>query len=152
MTTNIIEFHSQVTAEKNKMLQRIHKIGVSMLPNQNPTSAFVHPTAIHLPVLSDDDLVNNELAQNIVPQRSVSIRNKKRIEEIAICFFLLKIPTTVTVPPPVQFVPPTYPHHHPSPSQPLIQQPTMYSAPQPVHEYNSRPGKNCDKSRSFIFL
>ncbi|CAF2503528.1 unnamed protein product [Rotaria sp. Silwood2] len=112
--------------EKTKMLQRINKMGgVSMLPNANQTSAFATPLPPQLPSLSDDDSINNELIQNVVSTRPV--------------------PTATALPPPVQFVPPTYhphPHIHQSPPQPLIQQPTLYSAQQPLHDYNSRPGSS----------
>ncbi|CAF3617892.1 unnamed protein product [Rotaria sordida] len=113
---------NEVNNEKTKMLQRINKMGgVSMLPNSNQTSAFVTPLPPHLPLLSDDDSINNELIQNPVPIRP--------------------IPTTTAQPLPVQFVPPTHhhQHHHQSLSQPLIQQPTLYSTQQPLHDYNSRP-------------
>jgi hypothetical protein len=55
------------------MLQLINKMGgVSMLANKSQTSAFAAPLPPHLPSLSDDDSINNELIQNIVPTRSVS--------------------------------------------------------------------------------
>ena len=52
-------------------------------------------------------------------------------------------------PPPVQFVPPTYHHpqqqqqlqQHHHPHAPLQHQP-IYSPQQPLHDYNSRPGKS----------
>ncbi|CAF0874127.1 unnamed protein product [Rotaria sp. Silwood1] len=116
---------NEANNEKTKMLQRINKMGgVSMLPNANQTSAFVTPLPSQLPLLNDDDSINNELIQNAAPARAIS---------------------TTALPPPVQFVPPTYhphPHHHQSLSQPLIQQPTLYSAQQPLHDYNSRPGSS----------
>jgi len=60
--------------EKNKMLQRIGKMGgKSMLSNQNQPSAFATPLPPHLTVLSDDDSINNEFIQNVAspPPRSV---------------------------------------------------------------------------------
>lgn len=130
---------NEVSSEKNKMLQRINKMGgVSMLPNQNQSSAFATPLPPHLTSLSDDDSINNEFIQNVVPTRSVkstfffaSVFYKS--------FFLLKTPTPA---PPVQFVPPVYHHHHHPPPQPLIQQPNLYSPQQTLHDYNSRPGSS----------
>jgi hypothetical protein len=52
--------------EKNKMLQRINRMGgVSMMHNP---SAFVTTHPHHL---SDDDSINNEFIQNIGPARTV---------------------------------------------------------------------------------
>ncbi|CAF3639544.1 unnamed protein product [Adineta steineri] len=111
------------SSEKNKMLQRINRMGgVSMLPNQNQnqTSAFAAPMPPNLTSFSDDDSINNEFIQNVVvPPRSIT-----------------------TPVPPVQFVQPAYhPHHHPQ-AQHLLQQSNMYTPQQPLHDYNNRPASS----------
>ncbi|CAF1612854.1 unnamed protein product [Rotaria magnacalcarata] len=118
---------NETNDDKNKMLQRINRMGgVSMLPNSNQTSAFTNPHQHQLPTLGDDDSINNEFIQNAVSSRSIP---------------------TATIPPPVQFVPPMYQHQHhhqhqQTASHPLIQQPVLYPVQQPLHDYNSRPGSS----------
>lgn len=68
--TEKIEEHVAVehdNDEKNKMLQRINRIGgKSMIHISNPASAFVHPHQF-----SDDDSINNEFIQHVPTPRSV---------------------------------------------------------------------------------
>ncbi|CAF1530562.1 unnamed protein product [Adineta ricciae] len=108
--------------EKNKLLQRINRMGgVSMLPNQNQSSAFVTPLPPQTSTFSDDDSIHNEFIQNVTPAPIVPVQAAM---------------------PPVQYVPPTYHHMHHPPHQSLIQQPNLYTPQQPLHDYNSRPGSS----------
>ena len=69
-----MKFYWKANDEKNKLLQRINKMGgKSMLHNSNQISAFATPLPGHLPPLSDDDSISNELLHNAVSPKIVKI-------------------------------------------------------------------------------